>query len=290
MAKRNGKQSVGAFKATGAIVYWTASGETNVDQLKEGLEGIGLGEYAPERTAALATLLDAIKIAQVTNTRLVRPLKSKNGFFVFDEERGEERNNYDKSVATIRIDDAEVIKFTESALTTEEEDEIRERYDEFKDVLRPEQVTSTLVKIIDRWRGTRLRDKGSVYFLPAEHLQDFKDLEGVVEKAGEGNYLYGVRVALDDDTLKAVKDAVTNEMGAAAAGIEARVNGGTLGVKALNTQVENAKELKAKIGAYEKLLETTLQDLRQSVEQAESAAAMAIIMASAADDDEAGKE
>jgi hypothetical protein len=283
------------LQISGGLIFWTVRGDTNVDKLAEGLKRIGMGHLAPERTAYVSTLKDALEWELGTKaTRLVRPLKTKDGFVVVDEERGDSKNDY-ANILTARVNDAGVVTFSGSKIGPHEGDSgkgikgVLETFEEFKDQLKTSQVTSMMVKVVNTMAGVSLRPNGALYFLPEQHMGDWRKLAEVVESAGS-NDCYIIRAPMDKDTLKAVRDGITTDTMAAAKSIEAEVESGELGAKALQTRVENAKALRERIGEYEGLLKLTLDDLRKAVDVAEDAAATAVLVASAKAAKEAKQE
>jgi hypothetical protein len=142
------------LQISGGLVFWTVRGDTNVDKLAAGLKVMDLEHLAPERTPFTATLKDALEYELGSATRLVRPLKSKDGFAVVDEERGEHRNKY-TPVVTAQVDDGGKVTFTDSTLGKNEHAEILGTFEEFKDQLKPSQVTSTMVKVVTMCSGIR---------------------------------------------------------------------------------------------------------------------------------------
>lgn len=271
----------------GAVVYWTISGQTNVDKLEKGLDQLGLAEFAPNRTPNNQTLADSLSAVFAAGhaDRFVRPLKTQDGFCVVEETRGDEKNRY-RSILSARVDDNHGITYFEGEINAHDKKEVREHYDAYKDLLRGTQVSASLTKIVTQLRGIRLRPSGSIYWLPEEQLATWKAIAETVEKAGPGNTVYDVRTAMDDDTVRAVCDAIIEEANAEAARIEADVESGELGAKALNTRVEQAKAMRAKVAEYEKTLGRVMKDQRTALDKAEQAAAMAALLALGEDEKE----
>jgi len=260
----------------GAICFWTCGELTVLQRLKDGLEDLGLGKFAPEPRTAPAALKDALESLYTLPTQLVRPLKSKDGFTVVEEGRGVDVNSY-ATVATAKIDKSRQISLTPYDYAKAQE--LAGRFNEQLGLLRPSQVTAALVAILDSLGATRLRPSGAVYWLPAHRLDDWRAVCGVVEGAGKDkpNNVYVLQNVFDDEAVRAVRDAITAEVMTTAARLNAEIRSGDLGERALENRRAEAEELRRKINLYEDLLSLGLEQLHLAVDHAESAAAVAAL-------------
>jgi hypothetical protein len=264
----------------GAVTFWTIGELTVRDLLRDGLEAAGFGTCVPEPRPPAGALKDALQQVLGGPTTLIRPLKSRDGFCVIQEQRGDQVNTYQHSLLA-RIDAAlqiTLIPYDERARP------IVDAYNAHLGMLRAPQVSAALVDILDRLGGTRLRPSGAIYWLPAAHLPAWQQVAQAVELAGFGrlNAVYVLRHQMDQDAIRAVRDAIVAEVTGEAARIDQEVSAGALGERALEHRKAQAEELRRKILQYEDILGLGLQSLHQAVDQAEGAACKAVLLASAA--------
>jgi hypothetical protein len=263
----------------GAVVFWSLSEWTRRDRLQDGFEAAGLAAFVPEPRLPAAALRDALEEVLGGPRMLVRPLQSRDGFTVVREDRGEHGNSYTQELVA-RIDDAAGITF---ACADERATRVRDAYERQRGLLRAARVSGALVRVLEALGGTRLRPGGSVYWLPPHRLDDWQRAARAVEAAGAGrpNAVYVLRHRMDADAVRAVRDAVVAEVQAEATRIHDEVMTGELGGRGLQTRRARAEELRQKINLYEELLDVGLGALHVAVDQAEQAAAAAVLLASA---------
>src|SRR5581483_676890 len=212
---------------------------------------------------------------------LVRPLKTRDGFAVVTEQRGEHSNQYSNSLVA-RIDPATArIAFTPLDGRAQA---VVDAYNRHLGLLPPAQVSAALVAALDALGGTRLRPSGAIYWLPEYRLDEWQGVARAVEAAGVGrpHAVYVLRHQLDADAVRAVRDAVVAEVAAEAERIDREVSTGGLGERALAGRRDQAEELRRKIRQYEDLLGCGLEALHAAVDRAEQAACKAALLGSAA--------
>lgn len=264
----------------GAVTFWTIGERTLRSALVDGFKAAGFEKFCPEPRPPAGALRDALEHVLGGPKTLIRPLEDRDGFTVVDEDRGKNGNVYRNSlVARIDADTLQItfVPFDDRATA------ITESFNENLGLLKPAQVSHALVAILDSMFGTRLRPSGAVYWLPADRLDDWQRVGHAVEAASAGrpHAVYILRNQMDADAVRAVQDAVVTQIAAEAASIEAEVNGGELGVRALENRQQLAELLRKKIGEYEAILGRGLDSLREAVEKAEQAACNAAILAAA---------
>jgi hypothetical protein len=264
----------------GAVTFWTIGELTVRGLLQDGLEAAGFGTFVPEPRPPAGALKDALQQVLGGPTTLIRPLKSRDGFCVIQEQRGDQVNTYQPSLIA-RIDAALQITLMPYDARAQA---IVDAYNAHLGMLRTQQVSAALVGILDQLGGTRLRPSGAIYWLPAPHLPAWQQVAQAVETAGFGrpNAVYVLRHQMDEDAIRAVRDAIVAEVTGEAARIDQEVSAGDLGERALEHRQTQAEELRRKILQYEDILGLGLQSLHQAVDQAEAAACKAVLLASAA--------
>ncbi len=265
----------------GGIVFWTLGEFTARAHLQTGFEAAGFGQFVPEPRPPAGALKDALELVLGGSTTLIRPLKTRDGFTVVREERGENGNAYLNSlVARINPDNLE-ITFTP---LDQRAQPIVDAFNEHLGLLRPAQVSAALVAILDSLGGTRLRPTGAIYWLPPYQLDDWQRVAQAVENAGFGrpHCVYLLRHQMDADAIRAVRDAIVAEVSAEAARIDREVASGDLGERGLENRKAQAEELRRKIQQYEHILGCGLESLHVAVDQTEQAACKAALLAAVA--------
>lgn len=266
-----------SVRAEGAVVFWQSADATDRQLLIDGMTPLGWKDFVPERRPMTQILFDALKHSLGCPTTLIRPLKVP-GFCVVLEQRG------DKDLPPVHTpafsciiegDKINVHPHSEAGtqLFLANRDLIKAQRERAERVVRPSQVTTMLIKLLDHLRGIRLRPSGSVYWLPTDRLTDWQSITGIVEGANlEGrSAVYTVRTILDSDTIRAAHDALTTQVSKLAKDIEEDLDSGLLGARALGTRIKAAQEMRERVVQYEVLLSENLSGLRTVVDAIESA-------------------
>lgn len=281
-----------SISAAGAIVYWSPAEHSDGPLLDSGLTAAGFAAFTPEPRPPEAVLRDALEHVVSTPTLLVRPLeKGAKGFCIVEEKRGPQNEYEVLLTAQLYSDNSGArlhgVSSTGYQLILQNEPLIQDAYTKFKTAFRPAQVSAVLVKILTSLAGVRLRPQGAIYWLPQGTLDLWGKVTQAVEAAafpGECTRTYMVRTLMDEATVRAVHDAIVDEARTQATEIDEDVASGQLGVRALNTRIQIAQNLRQKIRLYETILGKSLSELSQSVAKVETAASLAVLQASAEED------
>lgn len=269
----------------GCVTYWSLGTWSHLGRLTDALGAAGFADHAPAPRTAPACLRDALEHVYKDACNLIRPLKTRDGFHVVREHRGELLNDY-RGVVTAKIDPATLeVDFTPAA---PEAQAVVDAYNRYRGYVRAANVADALVKAAERLGGVRLRPTGGLYWLPDARLGDWLKVARAVEDAAEleagdrvgRNAVYVLRNVMDDGALRAVRDAVVAEVSAEAERIDKEVMEGKLGERALAARAEQAEALRAKIRQFEELLGVGLAQLHDAVDKAEQAAGKALLLAS----------
>jgi hypothetical protein len=256
----------------GAVTYWNLSPETNLAALNNGLATLGLQQFAAEERTACAALKSALSktLLDAEFSRLVRPLEDPedNGFALIEEERGTTENTY-STVLTAKVDkDGDIVTDADQAVVNE----LEEHFTYQKSILGVASVTAVLVNIVKHLDGTTLKPSGGVYWIPEHSLAKWAQVCEVIERAACGNTpssIYQLRTVFDGAAVKAVKDAIINEVGQRSEEIRRRAASTGLGERAYKTQAKDAQRLHDRIKAYEGILGEALQELHTAADQTE---------------------
>lgn len=267
------------LKIGGAVVFWSVGEHTDRNILLSGWTRQGMEKYIPDPRPAMGALKDALGQVYPGSDKLIRPLKEKDGFVVKLEERGKDDNSY-STIVTVKVDPKTIGEAPEIFFVpfNGQSQDVVDAFNKHLGFLRGAQVGGSLVNILDYLGGCRLRPSGAVYWLPEKSVALWRDLAESVELAaaqGCSNKVYLIRSVMDQDAIKAVRDAIIAEITTEAARIEAEINGGELGSRALENRKEEAAALRSKIADYEGLLGQGLGDLLKLAETAELSAASA---------------
>jgi hypothetical protein len=261
------------IKIGGAVTYWSLGLWTELEKLKTDFTTLGLEKFVPEPRTPAACLKNALEACYPAY--LVRPLKTKDaGFAVVEETRGMDENQY-RTVVTARVEPG--VKVSVTPYDYQVTQIILEQFNKHLGLLRPAQVTDALVKYIESLGGTKLRPGGGLYWLADQHLYSWLEVVSAVERAGlsKMHSVYLLRTVMDADAVRAVQDAVTQEIMTEAESLHKEVLGGELGERALEHRRQAAMRLREKTREYEEILGVGLDSLRQSCDKLEDAAAAA---------------
>lgn len=277
------------IRASGAVVFWNVA-KTDRERFTEHLERLGLSSFAPNEVTDYAALQHALArhIDEHTtksdakhgrDKTIERKRRREDGVEVVDVERGDAATkNYYTTDFAARVENGRVIVSSGYA----PQSALQRHFDEAKTVLSSASIGKSLIGVVGHLGGVSLRDSGGVYWLPAEALDTWRQVAAAVEGAaidGKASAVYCVRTQMDDDTLRAVRDALTTEVLQKASDIQAEIETG-LGHDAMVNRREQAMRLLERVGDYEEILGTGLEMLKQvckSVEATATHAAMALM-------------
>lgn len=269
----------GFFKASGAVVFWSPSEWVDREKLNRGLEMLSLGHATLEERTPYACLKNAVEANFRSKNYLCQPLDDTVAFEVVEVLRGVTNNAYSQKFR-VSVPDPKNAPLTlqMSPYDSEQAAQLAASYGRFRSLVRGSAVTTTIVKIIEGWSGSRLRPSGSIYWLPEGRLDQWHGLGAVLEMASQGGFRsYTMRVHHDVDSVRAIRDALAHEVKEEAKRIKEEVMSGELKARALESRKMEAILLRQKVRLYESLLEEGLSDLGDVALDAETAAADAAL-------------
>ena len=261
----------------GAVVFWSLAEWTDRARLEVEFARLGLAALVPDPRPAPACLRAALDEVFGGPRVLVRPLATRDGFVVVKEDRGVAANRYQTELTARVAGDPPNLAFDPwDARAGWVESAYRAQLGRVPAA----QVSTALVKAVESLGGIRLRPSGAVYWVPGPRLEAFADAARAVERAADGrpSAVYLLRHRLDRDAVRAVRDAVVQEVRDEAGRICAEVTAGDLGARALETRKKKAGDLREKVLLYEDLLAVGLQGLHAAVDAADQAAATAALL------------
>jgi hypothetical protein len=260
----------------GAVTFWSLADWSDRSRLQTALTELGYEAFVPEQRAEATVLKDALEEVLGGPRILVRPLASRDGFAVVREERGTASNNY-ATLLVARVQQGQDPTFEPWTLDT---NRVATAYRQQLGRIPATQLSNALVKLIDVLGGTRLRPSGAVYWLPGHRLDEWTRIAQAAEQASQSrpNAVYVLRHRLDADAVRAVRDAVVNEVQVEAQRLADEVTGGDLGGRALETRKNQLVMLREKVNLYEDLLHVGLNGLHHVLDQADQATATATLL------------
>ena len=265
----------------GAVAFWTPAEFTDRTRLAAGLAPLGLEEYVPGPRPAASLLRDALEDALGGPRVLVRPLADRDGFTVVREERGRAGNAYTTALVA-RVDGVGVEDPPRLAFEPPDERAalVEAAFARHLGRIPAAQLSLGLVRIVERFGGTRLKPTGAIYWIPGPKLDDWAAVARAVEGAADGrpSAVYLLRHRLDADAVRAIRDAVVADVRGEVERIRAEVVSGELGGRALEGRRRRAVELRHKVLLYEDVLSVALRDLHAAVDGADQAAATAALL------------
>ena len=266
------------IQAGGVVVFWIASGDSNLTVLGEQLKAIDMAQFMPSPRTEYDVLKKAFSEVFDGSNYLVRPLEKFTGVEVVREERGAERNTY-AHVASGALD-KEGGAPEIACDSMEREQRLRELLHKNRTLVGPSPITGSLTKIIEFFKGVSLRPAGGVYWLADDKAEKWHLVGKAFEACGQ-NQVFTLKVNHDLDMVKAVMAGLATEVETTTDAIDKDIMSGELGARGLQSRKDSAMALSKKVKEYEAILGVTLSALSQSVEKVESAAAAAVLLESA---------
>lgn len=274
----------GNLDVGGAVVFWSLADGTDRRRLRDGFQSLDLESFVPEPRPAPSVLRDALEEVLGGPRVLVRPLASRDGFAVVQEDRGTAANAYATTLVA-RVS-SEVVPDLRFDPYDDRADRVREAFLVHSSRVPATQLSAVLVKVVESLGGTRLRPGGAVYWVPGHKLDDWAAVARVVEAASltKPSAVYVIRHRLDAEAVRAVRDAVVAEVAADAERIANEVQSGDLGSRALESRRQEASQLRSKVLLYEDLLAVGLAGLHAAIDTADQATATASLLLAATSD------
>lgn len=263
------------ISVSGAVTYWSL-GWTDRDQLIAESEKRGVSPtWVPAPRAPIATLKSVLDIVHSSTDELVRPLKSRVGYEVVRETRGETSNDYDH-IRTITVEDGLIQAEGGEYL-------YRDLFAQFRNRLSPEALSGGLVRFVQTVGGVPLRPQGALYWVPEARLSTWQAVGETVEASTveDSASVYVLRTQFDSHLVRAVRHGIEQELEAKIGDLEADMLRTDLGERAFQGRIAVAKQARVKLKSYESDLEVSLSALSDRLVDLETQAAQAAILASA---------
>ena len=289
------KETGTKIRCDGFGTFWSLQ-RTSATQLIRELTSAGFNGHLPPERKPFAILRDVVEdyVRQWKRDRanrgrkvLVRPLEHHRGYEVVRESLGTRNNRYAHWFYCHIPDNR---GRCETDLPPDDLN-IDQEYATARGFYSPAQVTRSMTSILHgHLRGLTLRPNGGLYWLHKQHEETWGKIAHAVERSGnssDSNKVYILRMPADPDTARAVRDSIRNEITQACDVILQELKDPELkiGRKGWETRKEACKEMAEKLKDYEKILNSTLVDVRQAVNKAYTGAVRSGIAQAGAKDE-----
>lgn len=269
----------------GAVTYWGLAKWTDHDSLEQAMTALGLEDHIPDPPTPDAACKTALKLACGARRRLVRPL-ADTGYALVNEDADGDDLDYGIELRAIPVEINGAPALHLDPADHDRADDLQRAYVEQRTRLNATRVGHMLANLAEHLGGVRLRERGGVYWLPEKALAKWQQVAAAVEDAAiqTTSSLYLLRTQMDENTLRAVRDAITLDIEEEAEKIRLKIADRER-AGALERLQNRAVALEQRIADYEKILGEPLESLRETQELAQSEAAMAVLAAMGGDDE-----
>jgi hypothetical protein len=263
--------------AAGAMTYWSLGQQTDPQILTNGLSQLGLPDYSPKPRTWLTSLKAALAEMFAKPEELIRPLrhKTKNGYTIVVEYKGEYENTYSREVNAC-VDKEGRVSVTAG---TADRQELQRLTNHYHRVLPSSSVSDMLTDIIhEKLGGISLKTNGGLYFIPEDRITAWQDVIMVVEAAAvepTTNDLSVVPLEMNAMTLRDIKRSICREVESEAERLRKDITENSLGTDALLNRAVRASQLRDRIRQYETILGQALDVCHQNLDIAVQAFSVA---------------
>jgi hypothetical protein len=281
-----------ALNVQGAVVYWNA-GPTRADQIAGRLAALGMDKFIPKPRTNESALLyvlgeycrqwrgeNALHV-KAGDDRIVQKRRNrKDGFEIVAVKRGKP-NVYTPIYAVV----ADEYGFLSGETCRDswqyaipDMDTLREQFNYHKRIVTGAAAGQSLVAILASLGGVALRPSGGIYWIPQDAIETWANVAGAFENSAEttgGTTCYQLATVMDDNTLRAVRDSLLEEVTKTCTRIVEELDG--LGQEAIENRKAALFALHEKIEHYESLFSTGLESLHNVVKVVESRATLTML-------------
>ena len=260
----------------GSAVFWTLGENTDYSKVSAALSLAGFAKFTPEKMTEYA----ALKLTLETDFQgcEVFPVKgSPNTFEVVKVVRDstDNKNEY-RHILTARATGWQNVECDTHDGATEYR--LTESYRRNLATVPYHSMSRALVDIVYSLQGTTLRPSGGIYWIPNAQFEVWQTIAQAIETAGDRNKVFALRTFLDENSAAVLREALSAEIAREASTIDATLHDPVTGLKAAATARKRARDLRAKIAAYEQAFEMALPDLKRALDQATGQEATAALM------------
>jgi len=147
-----------------------------------------------------------------------------------------------------------------------------------KGELEPADLSAWFISRAKKSQAISLRDTGGIYFVPAQGHADWTRF-GEVIKSVSSHRIFEIPAVKNDKAVEAILDALKSEAQQQIEQIEEALDEDKLGVRALRSRAERCLDMEKKLTSYERLLDVSAEDIRESLEALQARIVSASIVA-----------
>jgi hypothetical protein len=271
----------------GALV-WSVPKPADAASLQAALQGIGLGDFAPNPETPEAALKHALqdygaslekRSGKTSDSKHkfkveARFNASEDGFELLDITRRTGYNTY-FCECCLRVDPAtDIVEIVTGSVPLLE---IQEAYDAYRKLATGSAVGRSLIDITQQMHGCCVKlGSGGNYYLPEDAVSQWEDVITAYESTGQTR-VYRVRFVMDKIGAKAVRDGIVDELTKEAAQVAEDLRQGELREDVLERRKQRSLELRARAREYEDILQDTLIEVHAVLDMADACAAAAVV-------------
>ena len=270
---------------TGAIVYWRLSGNVDGDKLSVALASRGID---PERAPALPTCSQALTRAMrtVCRERGCFPRRHAGATYAIeqgaDDSEGESVPTFDAAWG-VSLNIAGRLEYRHDP-DDDTKKKVRDEYLAELSSLSTGDVSSWLLREMDVAHALSLRDTGGVYFVGRDSLREFTSVVEALHQVS-GCRVHLVPAMHSSTAVQAFVDALIEEVQAFVTTTSNELP--ELKKRALENRKDKIARMTEKVGKFEELLGTSLDDLRTQLTRLDGVTVAAAIAAISDDEDDA---
>jgi hypothetical protein len=268
----------------GFFTFWDLSYWNDPQPLKDALVQLGLAKLFPKPPTKSSVLRDTLRSVYRDSDFLVRRINpSKNALHAQSWWVGK-----DKYQEADRFDFHFTASVTAGGIAFHPVDppnanDIRLLFAKRLRQVRGVQISSTLVNVaVGAFAGTRVAKGGGIYWLSDDYLERWRDLAYAAESCASNNQVALAQVVMTTETALAVTRGIVHEAKAQCAQIQAELDDGALGEKAIRSRSKALEEMLRKVASYEIHFNTSLTEAREAVSDAKAALVQSKLLASVA--------
>lgn len=264
----------------GCVTWWRLAGGLDLVRLRDVWLAAELPEHwlpaEPGTSTALRRAVGELREGH----RLLRAT-SGDVLTIVDEEEVHGELEY-RTTFKARLDKVGRLQVV-LATTVGDREKVTEAFERYTTELTSQDVSTWLAKLMDRLDAVSLRDTGGVYFVPRFAMVQWQRAIGAIQEASKHAMLF-IPAMRSEDAVRAVFDAVGEEVRREAEVIRAAVGTGTLGPRALRTRIATTEAAEQKLAQYEGLFGERLDGLHGLLNGLRAELSVAMLTAEAAEE------
>lgn len=285
--------------AAGAIVLWRMSGDTNFDTLKAKFEELGLdAKLLPEMPSPDKALTRAVRTCEDKRI-LVRPLPGRRGGYALIHESAREEMGADATFEYAMSLQARLnypvggvpeLVISGPGAQSPVADGIRAAYRSGLERLTSSDTAGWLCEMVRHVKAVPLRDTGGVYFVPRQHLDEWRKI-ALALRAASASYASEIPALQSKEAVDTILDSLQREADQFLGNMEDELQAAAqtadgMGGRAIKTRLGKCEATVEKLSVYEELLGVKLTNVQQRLNMLQANLAAAALVAASKEDSE----